>query len=95
MLDDAMLDRARRLYCEQADFADIYVEQARRWSVLDLEDDQRARVKMLSEQAAQLRPDTTNILALTDELAHGTIDTVLATRDEDVALQRLLGNMRP
>lgn len=95
VLDDATLERARRVYLEQADFADIYVEQARRWSELDLEEDQQTRVEVLSERAARLRTDTTAILHLIDELAHGTIDQVLATSDAELGLQALLGQRRP
>lgn len=95
VLDDATVNRARRLMLEQADFVDIYAEQARRWSELELDEDQAERVTALAGQVEQLHTATRAILQLIDELAHGTIDQVLSMSDLELGLQTLLGKIRP
>ncbi|MFH8642342.1 hypothetical protein [Streptomyces goshikiensis] len=92
VLADSDVVRIKRVYTEQTDDLRLFEEQAERWGGLtDLSPSRRAKLKTLDEQLAGLRELNKKVLALADELAKGTIDTVMAASDEQLGLAVLLG----
>jgi hypothetical protein len=92
VLADADVARIKRVYTEQADDLTLFEEQAAKWGELvDLSPSRRAKLKTLDEQLAELRTLNKQVLDLAEELAKGTIDTVMAASDEELGLAALLG----
>jgi hypothetical protein len=92
VLADSDVARIKRVYTEQADDLTLFEEQAEKWGQLpDLSPSRRAKLKTLNEQLAGLRELNKQVLDLADELAKGTIDTVMAASDEELGLAALLG----
>lgn len=94
VLADSDVARIERVYTDQADDLTLFEEQADKWFQLaDLSPSQRANLATLADQLAELRELNQRVLALADELAKSTIDTVTATSDVEVGLAALLGRM--
>lgn len=92
VLSDADVARVKRVYTEQAEHITLGEEQAERWAALPaLDADQRAGLAALTADLAELRALNRQVLALADELAKGTINTVMATPDAELGLAALLG----
>ncbi|WP_406724640.1 hypothetical protein WJ438_08300 [Streptomyces sp. GD-15H] len=92
VLADSDVARIKRVYTEQAGDLTLFEEQAEKWGRLsDLSPSRRAKLKTLDEQLAGLRELNKKVLALAEELAKGTIDTVMAASDEELGLAALLG----
>ncbi|MEU9000904.1 hypothetical protein [Streptomyces sp. NPDC048551] len=92
VLADTDVARVKRVYAEQAGDLTLFEEQAEVWSRLpDLSPSRREKTKTLNEQLAELRELNKRVLALADELAEGTIDTVMAASDAELGLAALLG----
>lgn len=94
VLADSDVARIERVYTDQADDLTLFEEQADKWFQLDdLSPSQRANLAILADQLAELRELNQRVLALADELAKSTIDTVTATSDVEVGLAVLRGRM--
>ncbi len=93
VLDDFTVNRVKSVFTEQRNDFGLFDEQLRRWQAETLTDGQRAEVTRLVEQMRKLRENNTNVLALADELSKGTIDTIMATSDEQLGLEYLLRMM--
>ena len=92
VLADTDVARIKRVYTEQADDLTLFEQQAEAWGQLpDLSPSRRAKLKTLDEQRAELRTLNKKLLDLADELAKGTIDTVMAASDAELGLAALLG----
>ncbi|MFF7096297.1 hypothetical protein ACFY9A_28475 [Streptomyces rubradiris] len=91
VLADADVERIKRVYTEQAGDLTLFEEQAAKWAQLsDLSPSRREKLKTLDEQLAGLRELNKQVLDLADELAKGTIDTVMASSDAELGLAALL-----
>lgn len=92
VLADTDVERVKRVYTEQAGDLTLFEEQAAAWGQLpDLSPSRRQKLKTLNEQLAELRELNRKVLELADELAQGTIDTVMAGSDAELGLAALLG----
>ncbi|MGW4981628.1 hypothetical protein [Streptomyces mirabilis] len=86
--------RVKRVYAEQAGDLTLFEEQAEAWGQLsDLSPSRRKKLEALNEQLAELRELNKKVLELADELAKGTIDTVMAASDAELGLAALLGGV--
>jgi hypothetical protein len=86
---------SRWVYTEQADDLTLSEEQGEKWGRLpDLSPSRRQKLQILNEQPAQLRELNKKVLALADELAKGTIDTVMAASDAELGPAALLDDRR-
>ncbi|MFJ2203294.1 hypothetical protein [Streptomyces violaceusniger] len=95
VLADSDVARIKRVYTEQAGDLRLFEEQAEKWGRLpDLSPSRRQKLETLNTQLAELRERNEQVLALADELAKGTIDTVMAASDEELGLAALL-SQRP
>lgn len=93
VLADSDVARIKRVCTEQVGDLALFEEQAARWGeVGDLSPSRRAKLTTLNEQLAGLRELNKEVLALTDELDKGTIDTVMAASAGELGLMALLGN---
>jgi hypothetical protein len=93
VLDDAIVDRALRLY--QAQLADIalHERQMQWWLSESLSDAQRFQVKDLLAKLSGLRERTQALLDLLAELRLGTIDRILEMDDEELGRRVLRGDL--
>ncbi|MFG2563049.1 hypothetical protein [Streptomyces sp. NPDC048496] len=92
VLADTDVARVKRVYTEQAADLTLFEEQAEEWGRLpDLSPSRRAKLKSLNDQLAELRELNEKVLELADELAKGTINTVMAASDAELGLAALLG----
>ncbi|AVZ71075.1 hypothetical protein SLUN_01215 [Streptomyces lunaelactis] len=90
VLADTDVARIKRVYTEQAGDLTLFEEQAEAWGQLpDLSPSRRQKLTALNEQMAELRELNKKVLELADELAKGTIDTVMAASDEELGLAAL------
>jgi len=69
-------------------------EQLARWKKDDLTATQRQEVERLDGQLTRLREVIAAILALAEELKGGTIESVLAKSDIELALEMLSGKRK-
>ncbi len=90
MLDDATGRRVIEVYTAQRDDLWLFEEQLRRWRAGALTAAQRREVERLTRQLGRLRAVIGTILALTTELAGGTIEMLMAKSDVEVGLEMLL-----
>ncbi|MEU7457562.1 hypothetical protein [Streptosporangium roseum] len=91
VLDDATVARVKKVFTQTAaDNEQLFAEQGRRWAALDLSAEQRRGVERYVALVEQMQAETTAILALADELAKGTIETVLAKSDLELGIEALL-----
>ena len=96
LLDDATVARAIQVHHDQAGDLDLFQNQAGRWKASpDLTETQRAGVAAYEALIAQLRQVNSEVLAVAAELAHGTIETVLARSDLELGIEALMRGMRP
>lgn len=94
VLDDATIDRVERVYGEQLEFIDIYIQQIRRWRSENPSADQTRELDRVEEQNRRLQAATADILELARELRKGTIDRIMGMSDLELGLQALLGKSR-
>ena len=93
VLDDAIVDRAIRLYEEQLMFIPLHEQQLAWWLSEPLTDAQRHQVKDLQSRLPLLREKTETLLALLTELKQGTIDRILEMDDEELGRKFLRGEL--
>ncbi|WP_405879487.1 hypothetical protein OG762_13045 [Streptomyces sp. NBC_01136] len=92
VLADTDVARVKRVYTDQAGDLTLFEEQAEKWGQLpDLSPSRRQKLQILNDQLAELRELNKQVLALADELAQGTIDTVMAASEAELGLAALLG----
>lgn len=84
VLDDALVDRALKLYQEQLSFISLHEQQLNWWRSENISDAQRYQVKDLLARLPSLRAKTEALLALLAELRQGTIDRILEMSDEEL-----------
>ena len=95
MLDDATIARVKRVNAEGLEYCDVYDEQLRRWRNERLTDAQQRETVRLQNATRELRLVLTQILALADELATGTIERQLSKSDAELGLEHLLRSHPP
>jgi len=89
LLDDATVDRVKKVFGVQHDDMWLWEETGRRWQALDLDTATRARVDGYMSLAAQFATTSTEVLALADEIAGGTINKVMAKSDLELGIEAL------
>lgn len=87
VLDDATIARVNRVNAEGLEYCDVYDEQLRRWRSERLTDAQQRETVRLQNASRELRLVLTQILALADELATGTIERQLSKSDAELGLE--------
>ncbi len=85
LLDDATVDRVKKVSGVQHDDMWLREENGRRWQTLDLDTATRAQAGGYMSLAAQFATTSTAVLALADEIAGGTINKVMAKSDPERA----------
>jgi hypothetical protein len=91
VLDDYTIGRVFKIYGEQRDFHKVYEEQIVRWKKLALPQETLKELNRLGKQLEKDRELLNNILSLAEELKKGTIDTILAKDDLDLAFEVIEG----
>lgn len=89
VLDDATVARVKQVFTQTAEDNELFAEQGRRWVAMDLSTEQRRDVERYAALVEQMQTETTAILALADELAQGTVETVLAKSDLELGIEAL------
>ena len=90
LLDDATVDRVKKVFGVQRDDMWVWEEKnGRRWQALDLDTATRAQVEGYMSLAAQFATTSTEVLALADEIAGGTISKVMAKSDLELGIEAL------
>ena len=92
LLDDATIDRSKRVHDEQMEFVDIYDQQITRWKASKPSAAQLRELDRMAAQNQALRAVTGQVLALGRELRAGTIDRVQGMSDLELGLRSLLGD---
>ena len=95
VLDDATIARLQRVTAESVEWCDVYEQQLQRWRSGPLTAAQASEVDRLTEATREARTVHTQILALADELAQGTIERQLSKSDIELGLEYVLGRHRP
>ena len=95
LLDDATVTRLRAAFENTRKDTELFAEQGRRWQAAAADPTTRAAVDGYLTLVAEERALVDQVLAVADELAAGTIDTVLATSDLELGLEALFGHRPP
>ena len=95
VLDDAIIDRAIKIYTEQLNHVDYYEAQTTRWKTEDLTITQHRALDVLSYRIGKLRTITEKTLSLVKELREGTINRIMEMEDGDLGFNVLLGKIKP
>ena len=93
VLDDAIVDRAVKLYEDQLSFIPLHEKQLNWWLSENITDAQRYQVEDLLAKLPVLREKTEELLALLAELKQGTIDRILEMSDEELGWKFLRGEL--
>ena len=91
VLDDALVNRSKRVNGEALEWCGVYDQQLKRWLGQRLTLAQRREVVRLQGVQRDQRRVLNELLALLDELAANTIDRQLAKSDTQLGLEYLLG----
>jgi len=92
VLDDATVARIIRVHHDQAADLTLFQNQASRWKAgPGLTTAQRDAVAGFEAAIGQLRQLNSEVLAVAEELSHGTIETVLAKSDLELGIETLAG----
>ena len=94
VMDDYTVGRVREVHSTQRNDLWLYEEQLARWSTADPTLAQRQEIDRLTHQLDRLRSMLTLTLALADELKEGTIDTIMAKSDIELAIEMLTGKRK-
>lgn len=95
VLDDYTVGRVIKVYGEQQDFLWVYEAQMERWQQESLTATQRQQIEQMGQQLAQLKPGLIEILEIAHDIKGQTIEAVLGKSDEELALEVLLGKIKP
>ncbi len=93
-LDDTTVDRTIRLYTERLELLALDAEQLTRWKREKLTQKEERTINRLSEQVAQTRKLTSEILEIVREIKENTIDRILARDPADLAIDVLTGKLK-
>ena len=94
VLDDDTVGRVIKVFTEQSNDLWLYEEQLARWKKDEMSATQRQEVERLNGQLTRLREVIAAILALAGELKGGTIESILAKSDIEMALEVLSGKRK-
>jgi hypothetical protein len=89
LLDDATVDRVKKVFGVQRDDMWLWEENGRRWQALDLDTATRTKVDEYVSLTAQFATTNTEVLALADELASDTINQVMVKSDLELGIEAL------
>ena len=82
LLDDATVDRIKKVFGVQRDDMWLWEENDRRWQALDLDTATRTKAGEYMSLTAQFATTSTEVLTLAGELASGTINKVMVKSDQ-------------
>ena len=94
VLDDYLLNRVIDAHTQQAEDLWLFEEQIRRWKGEKVSLAQQKELTRLEEQLEELRKMLNLILRLAEELKGGTIDSLMALSDEEIAMAILEGKLK-
>lgn len=94
VLDDYTVNRFIKVHSELRENIWFYEEQLSRWKRLHLTPSQRQRSAGSQNVFPAIKERIGGILALTEELKTGTIDTILAKSDFEIGHEWLLGKKK-
>ena len=94
VMDEYTVGRVREVHSTQLNDLWLYEEQLARWSTADPTLAQRQEIDRLTHQLDRLRSVLTLTLALADALKEGTIDTIMAKSDIELAIEMLTGKRK-
>lgn len=89
VLDDYTVRRVIKAFTTAKSDLPLFDEQLRRWGAEKVTDAQRQEIVRLKEQMQKLHEVVDQVLELTDALAKGTIEKVLAKSDEELGMEYL------
>ncbi len=93
VLDDAIVNRAERLYKAQREDVKLYERQLTWWQEETLTDSQRKQVEGLLAKLPQIKERSGAILELLAEIQKGTIDRIMEKDDLTLGLEFLMGKL--
>ena len=85
------MDRVKKVFGVQRDDMWLWEENGRRWQALDVDTATRAQVEGYMSLAAQFATTSTEVLALADEIAGGTISKETPDANRLAQLGGILG----
>jgi hypothetical protein len=94
VLDDYLVNRVIDAHTQQAEDLWLFEEQIRRWKGEKVSLAQQEELMRLEEQLEELRKMLNLILTLAEELKGGTIDSIKALSDEEIAIAILQGKLK-
>ena len=94
ILDDQTIHRASSAFKQNAEYIQLYQEQADKWIREAQTDSHRQALSLLNEKLSKARKLNVELVALVEELGKGTIDKVLAKDDLELALEFLSGKSK-
>ena len=90
LLDDATVDRIKKVFGVQRDDMWLWEENDRRWQALDLDTATRTKAGEYMSLIAQFATTSTEVLALAGELASGTIiNKVMVKSDLELDIEAI------
>ena len=89
LLDDATVDRIKKVFGVQRDDMWLWEENDRRWQALDLDTATRTKAGEYMSLTAQFGTTSTEVLALAGELASGTINKVMVKSDLELDIEAI------
>jgi hypothetical protein len=89
LLDDATVDRIKKVFGVQRDDMWLWEENDRRWQALDLDTATRTKAGEYMSLTAQFATTSTEVLALAGELASGTINKVMVKSDLELDIEAI------
>ena len=92
LLDDATIDRSKRVHDEQLEFVGIYDQQIARWKATKPSAAVTTELDRMEVRNTELRDVTDQVLALGQQLRTGTIDRVLGMSDLELGLRAMRGD---
>lgn len=93
LLDDATIDRSKRVHDEQMEFVGIYDQQIARWKAAKPSATQMRELERMAAQNQALRAVTDQVLTLGEQLRAGTINRIQGMSDVELGLRSLLGDV--
>lgn len=94
VLDNMTLDRAIENHRMCLEEAWVYDEQLVRWKKEELTDEQNREIERLTEKMKKYRKLCEQIIALSEEIKKGSIDSILDMDDMELAMAVLSGKLK-
>jgi hypothetical protein len=92
ILDDEIIHRSLKLYNEQNEHINFYLEQCNHWKKYQLTELEKQQVFEIESSIIKHKVTNKKILSLLDYCQNITIDKILAKDDMELALEVLTGN---